>query len=159
MSVFAALRRNIWTDFHEISLQWCHNGRNGVSNYRPLDCVLNRLLMRRPKKTLKLRFTGLCGGNSQVTGEIPAQKASNAENVSIWWRHHVSVVYSRDSNNGYANSREIWKAYSCHDVFMISAKFHTRCCFAIHNVSFVTNFPISMQSPQVTTGLGICKLI
>ena len=28
-------------------------------------------------------------GNSQVTGEIPAQMASNAENVSIWWYHHV----------------------------------------------------------------------
>ena len=23
-----------------------------------------------------------------VTGEFPAQMASNAENVSIWWRHH-----------------------------------------------------------------------
>ena len=22
-------------------------------------------------------------------GEFPAQRASNAENVSIWWRHHV----------------------------------------------------------------------
>ena len=28
-------------------------------------------------------------GNSSVTGEFPAQMASNAENVSIWWRHHV----------------------------------------------------------------------
>ena len=26
---------------------------------------------------------------SPVTGEFPAQRASNAENVSIWWRHHV----------------------------------------------------------------------
>ena len=24
------------------------------------------------------------------TGEFPAQMASNVENVSIWWRHHVS---------------------------------------------------------------------
>ena len=24
-----------------------------------------------------------------VSGELPAQMASNAENVSIWWRHHV----------------------------------------------------------------------
>ena len=24
-----------------------------------------------------------------VTGEFPAQKASNAKNVSICWRHHV----------------------------------------------------------------------
>ena len=23
-----------------------------------------------------------------MTGEFPAQMASNAENVSIWWRHH-----------------------------------------------------------------------
>ena len=23
------------------------------------------------------------------TGEFPAQLASNAENVSIWWRHHA----------------------------------------------------------------------
>ena len=23
-----------------------------------------------------------------VTGEFPAQMVSNAENVSIWWRHH-----------------------------------------------------------------------
>ena len=38
------------------------------------------------KKTPKLRVTGLCEGNSPVTGEFPAQMASNAENVSISWR-------------------------------------------------------------------------
>ena len=31
--------------------------------------------------------TGRCEGNSPVTGEFPKQRASNAENVSIWWRH------------------------------------------------------------------------
>ena len=31
-----------------------------------------------------------CAGKSLVTGEFPAQMASNAENVSIWWRHHDS---------------------------------------------------------------------
>ena len=30
----------------------------------------------------------ICAGNSLVTGEFPAQMASNAENVSIWWCHH-----------------------------------------------------------------------
>ena len=35
----------------------------------------------------KLRVTGLCVGNSPVTGEFPAQMASNAENNSIWLRH------------------------------------------------------------------------
>ena len=28
-------------------------------------------------------------GIHRVPGEFPAQMASNAENVSIWWRHHV----------------------------------------------------------------------
>ena len=27
--------------------------------------------------------------NSPVTGKFPAQRASNAENGSIWWRHYV----------------------------------------------------------------------
>ena len=31
------------------------------------------------KKTLKLRFIGLCDGKSSVTGEFPAQRASNVE--------------------------------------------------------------------------------
>ena len=52
-------------------------------------CLFNRLYWRRSKKTSKLRVTGLCTGNSLVTGEIPAQIASNAENVSIWLRHNV----------------------------------------------------------------------
>ena len=26
------------------------------------------------------------------TGEFPAQMASNAENVSIWWRHHIYIT-------------------------------------------------------------------
>ena len=44
---------------------------------------------RRSKKTSKLRITGLCAWNSPVTGEFFAQRASNAENVSIWRRHFV----------------------------------------------------------------------
>ena len=50
--------------------------------------LLNRLFGRRSQKTSKLRVTGLCVGKSPRTGEIPAQMASNAENISIWWRHH-----------------------------------------------------------------------
>ena len=68
---------------------WRHNGRDGVTNNQPHHCLLNRLFGRRSKKTSKLRVTGLCAGKSPVTGEFPAQMASNAENVSIWWRHHV----------------------------------------------------------------------
>ena len=46
------------------------------------------IFRHRSKKTSKLRVTGLCEVNSLVTGEFPTQRASNTENVSIWWRHH-----------------------------------------------------------------------
>ena len=80
------------TSVRALSLQWCHNGHDGVSNYQPHDCLLNRLFRCRSKKTSKLRVTGICAGNSPMTGEFPAQMASSAENVSIWWRHHGSWV-------------------------------------------------------------------
>ena len=66
-----------------LSLHWRHNGRDSVSNHQPHDCLLNRLFRRRSKKTSKLRVTGLCERNSPLTGDIPAQKASNAETFSL----------------------------------------------------------------------------
>ena len=40
------------------------------------------------------RYWPLCG-EFTGTGEFPAQRASNAENVSIWWRHHDTVNFYR----------------------------------------------------------------
>ena len=70
------------------ALHWRHNDHDGVSNHQPHDCLLNHLFRRRSKKTSKLpRHWPLCG-EFTGTGEFPAQRASYAENVSIWWRHH-----------------------------------------------------------------------
>ena len=44
------------------------------------------------KKQSEHRVTDLCVGNSPMSGEFPTQRASNAENVSIWWRHHVKSI-------------------------------------------------------------------
>ena len=46
------------------ALHWRHNDHDGVSNYQPHGCLLNRLFRRRSKKTSKLCVTGLCVGNS-----------------------------------------------------------------------------------------------
>ena len=49
---------------------------------KPHDCLPNRLSgadQRKHQSSASLAF---------VTVEFPAQRASNAENVSIWWRHH-----------------------------------------------------------------------
>ena len=60
-----------------------------VSQITGVSIVYSILLSgRRSKKTSKLRVTSFCEENSQVSGEFLAQRASNAENVSIWWRHH-----------------------------------------------------------------------
>ena len=53
------------------ALQWHHKGHDSISSYQPRDCLFIRLY--RWKKTL---------------WGIAAQMASNAENVSIWSRHH-----------------------------------------------------------------------
>ena len=73
---------------HKIAKKWRHNEHDGVSDHQSHDCLLNRLFRRRSEKTSQIRVTGLCVGNSPATVEFPAQMASNAENISIWWRHH-----------------------------------------------------------------------
>ena len=55
------LEKNIY-EFRSI-FQRRHNERNGVSNHRRLQCLLNRLFRRRWKKTSKLqRYCPLWGG-------------------------------------------------------------------------------------------------
>ena len=75
-----------------ITLQWCHNECDGISNHRRLDYLFIHLFRRRSKKTSKPCVTGLCEGNPPVTGGFPSQKASNSENISIWWRHYEVIV-------------------------------------------------------------------
>ena len=71
----------------QLTLHWRHNGHDGVSNYQPHHCLLNRLFGRRSKKISTLPVTDLCAGNSPTTGEFPTEMASNAEIISIWCHH------------------------------------------------------------------------
>ena len=91
-AIFNTTNQHVVMSYHHncpYTLQWRHGGRNGVSNHQPHDCLHNRLFRRRSKKTSKFCIAGLYVGNSPVTGEFPAQRTSNAENVSIWRRHHT----------------------------------------------------------------------
>ena len=79
----------IQVDFHfPDTLQWRRNQRDGVSSHQPHDCLLNRLFKPKIKENIKAPRHRPFRGNSPVSGEFPAQRASNAENVSIWWRYH-----------------------------------------------------------------------
>ena len=103
-------RRNIRPPHHcpLSTLQWRHNGLDSVSNHHPHHCLLSRSFGPRSKKTSKLRVTGLCAGNSPGTGEFPAQMASYAGNISIWWRHHAKV--NPQAKFVFSSQRAIWKA-------------------------------------------------
>ena len=64
-----------------------------ASQITSITIVYSTVYSSAHKKSIKESITGLCVGNSPVTGEFLAQMASNAENVSIWWRHHVMGPY------------------------------------------------------------------
>ena len=75
---------------------------------------LNRLFRRKSRKTYELHVTGLCARNSPVTGEFPVRRASNAENASIWWRHHGEwfVSYQPPSRKSVTISCHHCRSYS-----------------------------------------------
>ena len=47
---------------------------------------------RKHQSSASLAFVG---GIHRDTGEFPAQMTNNTENVSIWWRIHVSLQMNR----------------------------------------------------------------
>ena len=77
-------RRSLWW-----SLQWRHNDYDGaIITSLPIaySTVYSGADQSKHQSSPSL---ALCAKNSPVTGEFPTQRASNAENVSIRWRHHV----------------------------------------------------------------------
>ena len=71
-----SILRNRLTSNQVHQLKICNNVSSGIDQRKHQSSSSPRLL---------------CAVNSPVTGEFPAQMASNAENVSIWWRHHAST--------------------------------------------------------------------
>ena len=66
------------SQFQSPPLQWRHNERDGVSNHGVL--LSPGADQRKHQHSAPLAFVS--------RPDIPSQRASNAEKVSIWWRHH-----------------------------------------------------------------------
>ena len=67
--------KSIWNTYRDYNnknraSQWHHIERDGITNHRRLDCLLNRLFRRRSKKTSKLCVTGPCKGNPPVARKM-----------------------------------------------------------------------------------------
>ena len=144
------------------ALQWRHNGRDSVSNHQPHDCFLKRLFRHRSKKTSKLRVTGLCAGKSPEAGEFPAQMASDAENVSIWW-HHGRTDEDKWQSPSYIEYSELnsimAESVNWLRVPMSANVFHLAILFSYQLVTCVCKidthqFNVRMDfSPRVYTGV------
>ena len=80
-----------------MSLRWRHNGRDSVSNHQPHDCLLNRVFRRWPKKTSKLRVTGLRGihrGPVNSPHKWPVtRKMFPFDDVIMWRSASVDELY------------------------------------------------------------------
>ena len=85
---------SLWRHSNTTSLHWRHNDHDGVSNHQPHGCSLNRFQTQIKENIKAPRHWPLCG-EFTGTGEFPAQRASYAENVSIWWRHHDGCMFSK----------------------------------------------------------------
>ena len=80
---------------HSASLQWRHNGRDSVSNHQPhivFSTVYSDAVQRKLQAPRHWPFCGEFNGDRWID-EFPAQMASNAENISISWRHHATRIF------------------------------------------------------------------
>ena len=67
------------------------NDCHGILNYQSIECLFNHLFRLKTKEHQRSALLALCGGNPPLTSGFPSQRASNTENVSIWWRHNVLI--------------------------------------------------------------------
>ena len=54
------------------------------------------------------------------TGDFPTQMASNAENASIWWRHHVRYNEGQTSNSQTDSPVHIWPSRISYGISTVS---------------------------------------
>ena len=71
---------------HFISLQWRHNGRDSL-----FKSPASRLFTQ-PSIQMHIKENIKAPHHWPLCMKFPAQMASNAESVPIWWRHHVWLL-------------------------------------------------------------------
>ena len=63
-----------------------------------IQLFVSQLMLTHTKEALKSALLAFCAWNSLVTSEFPAQRTSNTEKASIWWRHHVTMLNTKFHN-------------------------------------------------------------
>ena len=129
--------------------------RNSVSNHQPHDCLLNCLFRHRSKKISQLRVAGLCEGNSSVTGEFSAKRSSNAENISIWWRHHENHFWTMRVSLAKISSKPMNYDLECW--WKLSARRRPWYCCSLFWLFFFLNSRSTRRSCEIYPVLQLTK--
>ena len=94
--------RNItrfWSGITWLDVPWPYSDiiMGVMASKSPALPLFTQPLIQAGIKTSKVRVPGLCAGNSPVTGEFPAQMASNAgmfpfdDAIMVWWPMYTAV--------------------------------------------------------------------
>ena len=109
-----------------------------VSNRRPLKCFFSVMFWVTSKKHQRSALLALCEGNPPVTGGFPSQRASNAESVSILWRHHATVGWCRQLKIILVGDKHTFISHSqCHAIYL-----------GTDSISHQTSYRKISQSPE-----------
>ena len=120
-----------------ISLQWRHNEHKGVSNHRNwtvCTVVCSGAHQRKHQSYASLALVR----RIQLWRGFSSQRASNAENVSIWWRHHTGQW----SPNKMASSLQTFSK-------QLISNFEIQISKILHFVFGICPYPIYYQLPLV----------
>ena len=146
-----------------VPLQWRHDERDGVSNHKPHDCLPKRSFRHRWEKTSKLRVTGLCEGNSPLTGEFPHKEPVSRKMFpfdDVIMRVRVQLYASIASNNGpVPNSRlaiiwtidslDCWRMYASFSLYVLwSVASHSTYHHQCSNVQNQT-MPVQLKETSI----------
>ena len=151
---FFRLSRRLLSTFHQISIMHYSDVIMGgtASQITSLVIFTQPIIQTKIQENIKVPRHWLCAGNSPVTCEFPAQMASNAKNVSIWWRHHDGCRCNGDTRSQgtighdinlfpqYIFSHQHYKIQ-----FIQNYVLHVSCETIFWSVTFVAIFVVSKQ--------------
>ena len=121
----------LYTWCQQCALQWRRNGHNGVLNHQHHHCLLNRWFRRRSQKTPKLHTTGLCVGNSPLTGEFPhrwpvTRKMFQFDDVIMCPKLFLPNPWMLFPHNVVAKLSTVYKPSLSY--FVLFSRWNQRCC-------------------------------
>ena len=126
------LQKTWLTDSHDLSPHYSEVIMSAMVSQITGDSIVCSSVCRgtAQRKISKLRVTGFCDGNPPVIGGFPKQRASNAENDFIWWRHHdVPFLASNRTTALNHVAHKVDLSYIWENSFFIFNVFFYSMCF------------------------------